>query len=857
MHHSLLIILLLLTACSQNSEKDFAVLNYQISKTENKLSRALASESEPECRSDFFKNDLVVKENKQLEDGLEKKQKVPGTWKHLSLASLPTAQANFLLKYGKDLGDYNKNDYDFSLCQDVPCILNTIYNSVDGLEGNVIYYWYLKMGSLLAVDNKIYEQVSTTPGIYFNKFHEFKNYLFSRDELYGFWRLAQTLPPKYHMLTNLNEIQRLPINAHFENEEEWVCGLADNRGHIRVNDGCLAIGIDKNIGKGYFFQAVTHELTHELDYLTALSIRPHTYYYSHSDEWKKEGGWFIKEILDTSTGAIKFRQWDTNLDKEKFISQYAQTSPPEHYAETLALMYTSGEISKKTIPPSTYELVEKKFFDHKLYDTKNLTSGFNTVVDRYDVTIFKETETCLKNPGQVQLSTKDQLLAMYFPSVNAASVRNCLVLRLKAVAELVTRVINREQFYGCHYSKGETVKFNQDVYGQLSKKINHHYQAYLTDKEYFQLFSQFYKQFETIREAQIAYMSCQGENDQESCYEAKVKKQIIELMPPELEFKETAIADLLLDYLKRFPFTKTQDETMLLYQQFVNSSQSLITQEAQALWDSCLKVSPDDQETPLGSPFSARTQYVVSSLMNCLNQSIEGELDQVIENFDGEVLIKNEKEKRLLKSLSMPFFLNSLNTLLEEAVEMEKRQVLNYQQSEKSHFKSQLSSDWSWAKSLSRENLLIQECQKKVDEGIPLILMFHLKKDIFYHFSKNLCTEVIESIEFKQYSEQVYQSSWSAAEDSLKANLTSRATLKAKECVGFFPKASGILEKMNSKKRLSCFQDQWSYMEAMTLRDFEQNGLGAKYSFDAVELKQRYKIIATTVQEDIKKLYLQ
>lgn len=858
MFSRLIILLFLFCACSKENRKDFLVLNYQWKKEDslNRQDRRLASEELPECRSDFFQKDLIAKENKGMEEKLQKNQKISGTWKHLELATLPTAQANFLVAYGKDLGDYNKKDYDFSSCKDVPCILNTIYESTDGLEGQVIYFWYLRMGSLLAIDNKVIEQASTTPGIYFNKTRDFKDYLFNRHELYGFWRLAQTLPLKYQRLTNLKEVQRIPRGSLFENEEDGVCGIANNWGHVRLSDGCLAIGDVQRRGEGYFYQAVPHELSHELDYLTALSIKPHTYYYSHTEEWKKEGGWIIKEILDTSTGAIKLRQWDYTLEDAKFVTDYARTSPPEHFAESLAMMYTSGEYSKKTLPPSTYELVQRKFFDSQLYDTQNKTAAFYPIIDRYDINIFKGTEVCLKTPGKF---AQDPVMAKYINGVSAIEVKTCLAAKLKDFGVQITRDINREQFYGCDYSKTPDVapKFFNEIYTIIGNKINHHYQQYLQDKEYFKLFAEFYKQFETIREGQIAYMSCQAENDEEICYEAAIKKQILELMPPEFEFKETAIADLLVAYLKKFPYSVVKDQTILTYQQFVASSQLAITEKAQSLWQSCLQKPASDEATPIGSPFSARTQYVVSSVMNCLNQSIGDELDQLVTGMNSDILIKSEKEKKLLKTLSLPYFINVLDRELALAVEKEKSEVQTYQANLKSILLPELKSDFTWAKSLRNLSQLKMECQSKVLTKISMNLHFHLMKDVFYQFNEELCQEVISSSEMKAYMEKVYQSSWGAAEDYLQNSLSNKAKIKAQDCLNFYPKSSGILGTMNAKKRLSCFDEQWGYLEMMAMKDFSENGPGAKYSFEAVELKQRYKKIAITIKEDIKRLYLQ
>lgn len=857
MRHNFLIILLLCSiSCSKKTDTDFAVLNNTWAKNKHQW-RMLASLDEPECRSNFFNKEMIAKENRLLESKIEKSKKASGLWKHLQLANLPIAQANFLLKYDLHLGDLNKKNYDFSLCQDVPCIINTIYESTDGLEGQVIYNWYLKMGSLLDLDNQINDQVSTAPGIYFNKIHPFKNYLFSRDELYGFWRLTQTLPPTYQMLSNLDIIERIPKNVTFEGASPNTCGMANNMGNIRLADNCLKIGNEQTRGEGYFYQATTHELTHELDFLTALSIKPQTYYYSHTNEWMNEGGWFITEVLDASTGAIKLRQWNTNQDPVKFVSAYAGTNPQEHFAESLSMLYDSADISKKTLPETTYQLIQKKFFNNQEFDSKYLKADFLAVADSYDLSLFRKTEECLKNPLSARLAPADLIFANFFPTIKIPEVKNCLAAKMKEVAQQVMKDINRTKFYGCEYTKGkEAVPFKTELVTSLSNKMIHHHSAYLEDKEYFNLFTQFYKQFETIREAQIAYMNCQGENDEVLCYEAAIKKQIVELLPPEFEFKEVAIFDLHAQYLKKYPWQVAHDETLKIYQQFVISSQTIIQENANHLWEGCSQEIPDDTESPLGFPFSAKTQYVVSSFMNCLNQSISSSLEKVVDELNADILIKNEKEKRLIRKLALPITLKTLDELLVRDVATEIEEIKLFKSNTGSSLKEKMLADFSWVKHMNKKQLAL-DCQALVVEKLKISLYFHQEKKIFDELSNEVCSEVLISPELNNHFEKIYSSSWEAAEENLKLNFTNKGTIIAKDCLGFYPKSIGILERMNSNRRLTCFQDNWAIMELTAMREFNASGPGSKHLYDPIELRERTKIIVELVKLQLKKLYLQ
>ena len=840
-------------ACSKEEKSASLGIDVWQSRVEKKLKltqslRDIAEEETLECRGDFFSVKYLKDEIKVLETKLQGNKNLTGQWKHLNFENLPIAQAEFLKRYESQLGDYNKIDYDFSGCSDVPCILNTIYGKQDSIEGYAIYYWYLKMGNILSVDNKVPEQVSPRAGEYQGKIFPLDSYLFDKNELYAFWRLTHLLSSRYSNLTNLVEIQRVPRKTTFENHKTLVCGLAISNGFILLNDGCLDLGIGKDVRDlGDFYPSVIHEMSHQIDYL--LGSR-NLGYYSKEDEWLKEGEWSIKESVDPETGETK-RQWQSTLPSHKWPSSYAQTSPAEHFAETLAYYRYEPDRILKTIPETTYPLVKNKFYDEESYDINSMISQYATELDSFEKDIFEATNSCLSSPYQVELAQDEVSKVELFSQGLDEARSRCLARNGFDFVAKIIRSVKRNQIDGCKlFIDGNRNKILTAIETQVSEKISSHVKNALNDEQYFENLNKFYATLTNSRYATEAFVNCYGELNELKCYEKKIADRVRSLIPANVRFSETYQRDLVKQFLNVNSYALAKETTLKMYNNFLFSSQDKIRETANESFESCKRVPPSDQAQPTLKDFSPGDIYVVSSLISCLNDGVSKSLSFILENLNSDILIQNAKEKFLLTDLIKPMYLAKLKLVLIQEEANEKILISNYKNEKRDSLVSLLKSDFSWLSSFKDVKKQNSDCILTASKSIDIVLLYHLKQEEFLSFTQDICKDVLSSAELKKYIDDHYLTSIDAALDDILRNLNESGRNRASSCLSFYPK--GVVgDFLYSKKRIQCLEEQWKFLEGRAMRKFQTEGLGSKYKYDEIELLQALKPASQKLKEKI------
>lgn len=830
---NLLFIICFFYSCSKNQE---TALDKIFDINFNKVVRDIASD-DLECKTDEFNATHLKNEISKLEKKLEGKKKIEGKFQHIDLSTLPTIQATFLKTYGDTLGDKTIS-YDFSKCSDAICILNQIYNSTEEIEGLAVYYWYLKMGNILAVDNKVYDQAGwkdQAAGTQLGTNYQFKEFLFDKNELYGFWKISNLVSSTYSSLKKLSEIQRIPRKARLDKDSPFTCGLAYSTGKITLADGCLSFDEYPKLNRdnGYFYPAVIHEMSHQIDY--------HNARYSEKSEWMNEGQWKKVEIVDTSTGAIS-EDFETTLEDNKFISNYANTTPAEHFAETLAFYRHTPDKSKKTLPSTTYDLVKNKFYDQIDYNDELLSSKFLALIDQYDLDIFNETNFCIENP-----SVGPQGVIKLFSSIQNIQIKTCFNEVLINYLGKITKNYKRQFISGCSTIKNNKDKFDIYVAKKLEEKMSTHYQHYLKNSNYFNQFAEFFKLIDSPKIFMKYASACYESGTSEDCYKNKINQFLEENFPSDFTFKEITIAEMLPQIINKYPLSTMIKDALSLYEQLVVSNKLVIAQFATKNFSFCMQTPVSDQLSPISTPWSSTTQYVVSSLINCINKNVSSTISSIIDNFNSEILVKNEYEKNIFYTLVLPSYLDALTQFMNEQVLLENEKSVSYQTENSLLFVDQLKKDFSWVEKPRTPTSFLESCVKKILSLNTFAPQFGIKKEIFKTYHEEICSQVIATNEFKIYIESKKAPTPEEAKGIFKTMLEDKSKLVVSGCLESYPKKQGIIENINHTNRVNCFNSKWSYAEMDTYKVFVEKNPDT--GIPPVELRRMIKELSNPIKE--------
>jgi hypothetical protein len=357
----LLLLLLFFLSCSK-SHRAPLLISAEI-KRPGVIERGLAAEGRELCLKDLYTVDALGAEARELE-AQDSGEAVTGNWKHLDLSLLPAPQGRFLKIYGEEIGDISPNGgIDWSSCRDLLCVFDRVYGKTrPSTAGLVHYLWYLKMGHMLALDNHVPRQRSTRPGEFNNKPIPLSAYLFSENELYGFWRLTHILGAPHAHLPRMKQIQRVPRGETFEESDyRSRCGLSGSNGWTKLTDGCLSLGDDPDTG--YFYTSVVHELSHHVDY--ELGRRIGATYRSHQTDHLALSGFELQERRESNGNIL--RSWQKDPSK-KSVSTYANSSPQEWFAEVMAYVRVQADIANQRLSRE-----QLNFFANEFYEGREFT----------------------------------------------------------------------------------------------------------------------------------------------------------------------------------------------------------------------------------------------------------------------------------------------------------------------------------------------------------------------------------------------------------------------------------------------------------------------------------------------------
>lgn len=821
------------TACVQKKSETL------ISKWEKKVDketvveRTLASAPEGQCLKDIFSVSVLKAEVKELEKKYASASKVSGTWKHLNLASLPVPQANFLKTYGHQIGDLKDPDsIDYSSCSDVPCIFNKIYKKEDHVAGYVHYLWYLKFNHMLSADNMSPTQNSKVAGEYNGKTHSLESYLYNDNELYALWRLSLMLKAPHTTLGYLKEIQRVPKGESFEGYASTnACGLAYSQGWILLNDGCLTVNYNKDLG--YLYQAVTHEINHHIDYEGGRGSRE--FYRSHKQDYLDISGFFLKEFVNEEGKQV--RQWELKPGS-KLPTSYGGTAPQENFAEALAVYRIDGDLAKRNVTSDHFKFVSKNYYHERSFEKEELIKEWILkATPDTGKAVFKSVVDCSKqaaSPKSTYFKSSD------FSNPVLPGMLNCFSEDAQQISNdlKVKLAINEPE--GCLVMSNNQAKSKWDalIKDHLRAAFDKYLNELQKDKEYLARIQRFYDQLSDKTIAREAYIQCYNESSEEKCFTEEISKAAYE-KARELKLPAEQTQEMADMYVAYHTFQSIEQETKQLYQSFVTTNMDLIRREADNTWNGCLSIPHDDQQSPSGSIFTVSDGYMISSMYNCLNANIPDAIKQAIRQFsvDGANL-HNAKEELILTRSVQPELIKMLQAKYKRAKEIESKDASDYLAGEQGELRKKILSNFDWVKNVIDEGQILQDCKKRGFELITFLPLYATKKELFGNYVETRsCVRINESQEYLQWLESSKETFNNKVAAGLDDKVLALASLRADTCLKQYPLDSALNKIRYRKEREACLIDEWPKLENQVLDEAMSDPMVQKFQMSREVLR--------------------
>lgn len=629
--------------------------------------RTPAAAKSPVCLKDKDSISSLREEIQALETQVSGNP-IKGVWNHLNLLKLPRSQGIFLSRYVKWV---QSQGYDYKNCSDLICILNNIYGSKTGEEGLLIYGWFLRMGSVISTANRVpllpEGLVSTEVELETTQFENktYRDYLFSRDELTGFWLLSKTLSPVYQDMGSLLSIHRMPSGTYYV---KWPnsCGFSwggKTVGNIWLLDKCLEMGDDPKRFSTFFYRGVPHELSHRLDSWLGTPQSE----LSQTDEWKSLSGWTQEEVADPRSGKVT-RRWRSDSSKDGFVRDYAASSPAEDWADTAAYF--------RYAPAWTLEVSPKKaaYLSKKIYGGRTFDEGgiFSFYLDstRRELSqslpsVLDECVAGVSPPDSQDSSDVRSLIQPQFGLAVDPAVEDCLRGRIAQVLEAALARLKENEYEACEFFARNTEGFIKQVVEEITPELVALLSKNSSIANQLRAVAKLNDEFKTNFDPREIYLKCYGKEEEETCYSNMVTSLFDSISD---ENRSAIPTEILLKEKNRIlvenSWSIARGVTTKLFKELFAGVESRLQKSADRLWENC-KNSPssDTGELPPTRPFNGGEHYVSSGILACLNHSILADLDAIRTTFSAKlgITISDPQTQIFVTELWLPDYLEVLS----------------------------------------------------------------------------------------------------------------------------------------------------------------------------------------------------
>lgn len=713
---NLFMILFFFLSCQKKEIRSYIIEVSQKAQV-SPLKRALAQADDEACLESFYSVEGLKKEIAFFEERAPKQHDFKGRWGHLNLEELPFYTAKFLSKYGDNLGDLRTKDLSlYKDCQTVPCFYNKIYGNEESLNGYVHYLWFLKFGYVIAADNKIEkEEGSFRPGIWNGVEKDLKDYLFSDEEMYGFWRTSHLIKDSHETLKSMNEIQRLPRGEALSG---GVCGRAWSSGYVNLSDSCLIFKESRNAG--YFYYSLIHELSHIVDYEEGRAKNGR--YRSHFDDFLDLTKFYKTEYEENGVKKIKWKYYPEAI----FISPYSRFSPQEYFAESLS-RYRVSPIDYETLNfPKLENLVRDSYYKGLSFKGEN---QFEDWVKKYhekktlaelvracfspeakgESTLFKEmdfvknfTETQLSCLSDVFLSSQKEMKS----EIKMKEIDGCEVLQSKS---------------------SEWSNYTQRWFPKFVEKLDEP----LREEDKKEERVQDKPPLPNLEDDELslkAMLNCTYAEEKKICYQQELVKILTGILDQygldELEEREFTER-----YIEFHPYEEVSIRVNQSVEKIIQTLIPEITDHVSHSWESCF-TEKEKEEMYLEGRIDLKGGYMKSGMMNCLNRRIPEASKKLINGLKLKTKLSSSDEAVLTRGVS-DHLVKEMGDFYSQEASAEAQRAEDWITKNKTNLASKITPKMKKNKT---------NCQRYALSRITFEANYHTKNDLFYPFVRDqLC----------------------------------------------------------------------------------------------------------------------
>jgi len=789
--------------------------------------RGIATKISPmECQGNILSTDNIKSEIAKLEQKFETGHYIDGNWYGIKLKSLPSIQAQFLADYGNYIGDLSTSQ-NYAECPDVPCVINKVYKNQSTKIGYLAYYWYLKTGSMLSVSNKIPGQSEQYPGSYAGKKHDFKDYLFSLDELEKLYFLAKSLPEQFLHNPLMKSIHKIPNNSSIEGYNATQCAVSRRAGHILINQTCLGDETSDSL-----FINLTNQMVKYVDKYKGYKQKTNSI--SSSKNWEQRSLWLKEEFYDVADNTY-FRKWYSHLPKTKFVSEHAKLSPAEQLSQLVSYYRFEPQSFISNTPVDLYEYIKKEFFNNKSYTAGGLYNQYLTQAitqwSKEESHIWDECyDQFLNKTDYKNLNERDLASQMESP------LFSCVEKTVPYFMNQVIDQIKSNQYEGCKFFN------NEQEYGHVSNKFYKTLNKYLQEKIIkrkieFQsngnevlIGRELKHRFIQTLDPSSVYINCFSRLDSQLCYDQKISSHINSLFSQNTTLSEYYKNIIKEDITSVFSYQQSKGKTNQITKKFISPYYSKIHFSAQDIWTHCKeKGISHAMSFKLPLEFTGGKNFINAKHLNCINENIKVELDKIVDlgafqTLDNQTIQYklNKNEKKFAITFMHGKFIQELNNILEKDIVSESR-VLDQ------HFElaqSQIIKDFLHSDILEDAYSLNQvhnKCLQEINNYYPSEYFYHSKADVDKKYGRTICSTFISDPKTKNDIGLKMGEKWMANKKLAKNILIDHFEKFVIICNQTYSLKLGPEYRKNAKLRSVCIEDSFKQAHVMAMAQWKSH----------------------------------